>query len=742
MCPFCGADPTSTADLATPSRSVAQATNAWAQTVFGAPRQLASLIERVEVRDEEIERLFTEVIRRDIREERQFTTARRTTPVRVDPATVDPFTISVEALRSTSEYVATCHGCGGSGTATCSDCTGAGRVNCSECHGRGQILRQYKKSSRWINCPTCRGKQTLQCTACRGKGTVNCGSCQGGGCQAAWLTYGQRATPHVVVLPRSPVLDAHRQLSAARPLRKDDVTMFAVASTAESSGPLQQATGAMRRFVHSHQPRIDPRLERISQQQYFKLAVVRRDASYRLAGVTGQLVLSGHDLTVAPTTEALSPIRRRLWLWSGASLVLTGALGALTNSFLGKSAYFDTTNKVLEVTCLATAMLGTLAVGALLREAGPRFRWSRLRVAERAFGAMALAGALLIPLLGLATRPALGQVQAALSAGDSTRARLVAEALEERQGPSKDVLESKDAALMASVPAATGDERLKLLDEVASHAGERAKEAAASARSERLNELHRLLEARAITDAMSRFEQWFPAWNDDPELREQKAKIYDAMYAACPDEACRLQAARKAQQAAASTVRASHVDDVQRQLADALTFIDVLGEPGLTRLQRLQSMATMAAKVASIAPDNPSLLDKAKAATARATSERQKVPLLGSDESIVGELLGSLTSKSNVIRSIALDDTETYVVLDEQGKCRGLYAVGPRGTRVLRSPTWPADRILSQAIGRPVTVKKAATTTGTARWQEGSVPVVARWKDGDLVELRVGAASP
>jgi len=728
--------------VAVPPRSVPEAADDWARTVFGAPRHLSTLVDRVDVRDEEIERLYTEVIRRDIREERQFTTARRTTSPRVDPSTVDPFTISVEALRTASEYVATCLGCGGSGTAACGGCRGAGRVDCPTCRGRGEILRQYKKSSRWIKCTECRGKQTQQCDGCRGKGTVNCQGCEGGGCQSAWLTYGQTATPYVAVLPRSPILSAHRQLAEPRPLRKEEVAMFALAMTAEAAGPLVEVPATTRTFARSNQPRLDPRLERISHQQYFKLAVLRRDATYTMCGAQGQLVFSGHKMTVAPTPLAVAPIQRRLWLWGGASVGIAGGLGMLMGSFLGKAAYFEGPNRMLALLWLGASLFGALSVGALLREAGPRFRWARLAPLERAFGAVGLAGAALIAIVGLATRPRLGQVQTALASGDANRARLVVEALEETQGQSKDVLEAKDEALMAAVPSATGDERLHLLDQVASHGGERAKGATDSARKERLDRVRQLLDAKKPAEALAKFEQWFSAWKDEPELREMRGLIHDAVYATCQDDPCKLQAAQQAVQANPSTARASRLDDAQRRLVDVLSFSEVLGESTVSRLQRLKAMASVAAKVTSIAGEDAKLADKAKGATERSSAERAKVPVLGNEEGVAAELLGPLTAKASGIASVILDGTEAYLALDGQRRCRGLYAVGPKGNRALRSTLWSGDRLLSQTVGHPTTVKKASTSTGVVRWQEGAIPVVARWKDGELMELRVGAATP
>src|SRR5258708_3753802 len=112
----------------TPKRSVRDAAEAWARTVFGAPRKFADLVRGVEVRDEVIHRVITNVVRRDIHEERLPSNARTRSAPRVDPRTVDPFAVPIEELRAASEHFPTCVGCGGAGKSACPSCRGGGRV--------------------------------------------------------------------------------------------------------------------------------------------------------------------------------------------------------------------------------------------------------------------------------------------------------------------------------------------------------------------------------------------------------------------------------------------------------------------------------------------------------------------------------------------------------------------------------------------------------------------------------------
>lgn len=134
----------------------------------------------------------------------------------------------------------------------------------------------------------------------------------------------------------------------------------------------------------------------------------------------------------------------------------------------------------------------------------------------------------------------------------------------------------------------------------------------------------------------------------------------------------------------------------------------------------------------------------ASKAAALAAAERAKTALVGSPEAVVGELVAPLTRHSEKVSSAALEGVAVYAVFDKQRVCRGLYAVGPaEGSRGITSAPWSGERLLSQAVGRRASLKPPAASTGTvSRWVEGGVGVVARWRSGTLVELRIGDAAP
>src|SRR4051794_20303624 len=64
------------------AKGVRDAVNAWGRSVFGAPSKLGDLVTKVGIHDEAVERVFTEIVRREIREERMPTQQRRPTSPR------------------------------------------------------------------------------------------------------------------------------------------------------------------------------------------------------------------------------------------------------------------------------------------------------------------------------------------------------------------------------------------------------------------------------------------------------------------------------------------------------------------------------------------------------------------------------------------------------------------------------------------------------------------------------------
>jgi hypothetical protein len=726
---------------AEPGRSVAAAVDAWARVAPGAPRRFSALVTSVEVHDDIVHRICADIQRRDIREERAPSNARQRQAPRLNPHAVDPWRVSIQQLRTDSEYVALCDSCQGSGVAACGSCNASGRCNCHGCKGSGQELRVYKKSSRMVKCTVCRGAQTVLCGGCGGRGAITCVGCTGTGSQNVWLSYTQTPYPFVSVGPWNPGLGAHPHLAEKRPLASGDVPGLTVVYSVEDVDVRSRLAPGDREFVEKSMPTIDPRLDRVLRQQYMKLAMIRRDAIYSLCGVVGRVVLSGRDLLPAENEDSLRPIKRYKRLWRlVAALIGIGAF-VLTATFLGHSSYFFSWNKLLWLTWLVGSLLSTLAIRSCFRELGSKAWFGRLNIIERCTAISAPVCFALLVILALLARPRIAEVGRAIQAGQLDYAQTVVDALLETKGRTPEVRETIDAVLLARADTVRGDRRISMLDEVASHAGTRASEAALAARKDRIVEIEKLL-ANNPSGAIAKFEQWFGKDTMDAELAELRARLSDGAFEACKDDVCRLREAVDAQTATVSQGSASRVEKSVGQLLGALSFAESPNEAQLQRLARLRGLAELASQVKDLRQANSILVEKAKMAIAYARQQRSKVPVLGSDEGVAAELLGPLTTKNAKVSSMNLDGIETYVVFDAQRKCRGLYLVGKEGARAIRSAAWSADRLLSQAVGAAVSLKKPALATITSRSWEVSAPVVARWKSGNLVELRIGDAAP
>ena len=729
--------------VAPPSRPLPAVIDAWARSVFGAPRAVSRLVTRVEVRDETFQRLFTDVVRREIREERAATYERLVSAPRLDPRTLDPFSMSIDELRAKSRFITNCGHCRGSGSVSCALCSGSGKAPCSGCNGSGQELRVYKKSSRLIKCTVCRGKQTVQCAPCGSRGVVGCAGCESTGHQIVWLTFVEAHTPHLVVPPQNPILEAHRQLAEVRPLKEADAAAFTLVGSAELEGPLERnADGVDPVFLDRATPPVDRRCERIAYQQYVCLAVIRRDAIYQTCGVEGTVSFSGTALAAAPTRDATFPFRLRLWLWVGVGAVISMLSVAAVTSLVGATAYFDSYRTSLMALSMLAAALGTFGAGAVLREIRPGFRLARLSLSERGALAAGITVFGVAMVVGIAVRPRAKQVDEALATGHIERAAVIVDALEEIDGKAPEVAEARDALMLARAGVTTGDERLKLLDAVVEHKSQRAAEAATLAKADRIARIRGLVRASAAESAVTTFEQWFPAWKEDPELVGVRAEAKEAVYVGCAEARCRYVAALDGRGGDASAKWLPRLGEAKRELLSGLVFTEAMDDTPLSRLKRLRAFAELAGSVAAVAAADAEIAAMAKTAVATAAAERARTSVLGSGDDVAAELLGPITAKNANTGYVELDGVATYLVLDAQRKCRGAYAVGVKGARGIRSATWSGDRLLSAFVGRAATVRRPASSTGVSRWAEGATPVVARWREGSLIELRVGDATP
>ena len=731
------------------TRPIADAVAAWGKTVFGAPRNLPALIVGPPtVRDEVIERVFTHVVLRTVGEMVTTTRETRSTSPRVDASRLDPFAFTAESLKSASEYVRQCETCGASGSSNCQRCGGGGQMSCGTCDGSGQELKHYKTvASKRVKCKNCKATGRVLCTGCVGSGTTPCVRCRGSGHMLTWLTFTQTDHVQVTVHPESPIVIAHPPLREGRELAMDELGAFAIVR--EASGTkldLERLTEAERSLPRIHLDAVNPRLERVTRQQYVKLAVVRRDVVYEMCGSRGTIVLSGNRLAPSTTADAVGPIRKRLWAWGALTVVVAAIAALLRVTFIGETAYFASARGIALGLGLLSTALAVIALGSVLRSwrGGTRF-WP---IGKPIFGAAVASGLSLVGIciVGLLVRPSVGEARDALASRDPTKARLVIDALKTSGARSPDVLEAEDLVKLAEAKALTGDARLAVLDDVAARHGSSAIEAAAAARGDRLAAIRKLNASRDSQAALDAADRWFPLAKGaaDAEVAEERARAHEIAGSACPSEPCRLVEATNANLAHGTPERANATQVARLALLNALDP-KAAGEKDVAeRLKHLRVLGATAMETRKSLEGDVELHDPAAAALAFAESERAKVALLLSPLPVVEELLGAKATTRDKVATIVLEGLTAYVALDGAGRCAGVYAVGDGDRRHLPDSGWSAEHLLGQSIGRAAKIRQPTPqgSTATSRWYEAGVPVIARWHDSALVELRIGDATP
>jgi hypothetical protein len=234
-------------------------------------------------------------------------------------------------------------------------------------------------------------------------------------------------------------------------------------------------------------------------------------------------------------------------------------------------------------------------------------------------------------------------VQAALEAGRVAQARSVVDALKESLGEHIEARRAEDDVLLAEAPGRPFDERLRMLDSVISHAGPQAPDAAASARSYRLQEIQRLMQIGLPSRAVSAVDEWFhDVWRNDPEIAEARAAAHDLETSMCADELCRFLAARNAQRARACPERVELLKTAREQLIDALSNSHVGAEDPAEKLARVQRLLALASRSEVQLGDDDELRDQAKHALVSGYAERAKLGV-APDEPVRVELSAAPT---------------------------------------------------------------------------------------------------
>jgi hypothetical protein len=724
----------------------------WAKSILGAPRRLDRLVYLLKQEEEDFVRVATEIHRRELVEQRAPAAPdapRRPAAMFMDPRSLDPWSITPDELRRLSEHVDACAGCQGTGASACVSCGASGQTPCATCGGAGRA------QASGAQCALCGGHGRINCPVCSARGMISCSGCSGSGLQAVWLTFTQDARLDVRLVPQTALSNLYPQLVENRILTRSDLAPFVVhvANLASGAiGPGALPTGEHERLA-THGPAIDPRLERVSQQQYVRFGAVRRELGFEMVGMRGRIVLAGARCAVEAGPDALRPIRLRLAAWVVATVLLALVMTMFYFAVRGPVPYARGSNVALTLLFLMATIAGSAMLGALLRMVGLHMRLQRPLIVERVYPLLFAVTIGLVFVVRALARPSVAQARAAIDAKDASRAAIVIDALEATGADPDELGMLRDELDFLQVQALAGDARLARLDELASQGGVRAADCARLARDERIQRVRAMVQQGKLAQAFELSDQLFlGADKEAPEVMEVRALVFDTEYAQCGADPCRYIAARKAEKANPTADRKQRTRALHTKLSMSLDIPTRAGDTPLQRLVRARELDATAKAVAPAAGGEQDLEDKVKAAQRWVETERRAVPLLGSDRAVVEELVGKLEEADGKLR-VVVQGVAVYVVMDpKRDTCSGVYIVGETKDarqQGLQSELLPS-LFLAKALGQRAEVKKPADHPPTARgptptetsWKEGSVPVTARWRDGVFVELRVADANP
>lgn len=725
---------------------------AWTQQFPMAPPDPSSVVRSLELKVRCIGRLVSEVAERTATTRSVPSSAStKVTKPKVALDALDPWTMSAEALKSASYHVASCERCAGEGKSPCVTCNGTTRAPCTECKGAGKAYGYTANGAyRLLNCKGCRGKGDLKCTACT-KGKAACSTCNETGRCEQWLEVTETVRYDVQVEPDGEMTRAFLWGTDGTPATRAEVEADAkIITELTTEGPLSHDEVARRvpaDWLELNWQKLLPKLqpgERPKRQTFWLLEVPIIELAYALKGQQPSVIsLEGRRMLTPPSSldrqfseRAVTLRRARYALIAMALLVPIGYL--LRDSYFWNGWLAGLTLSVAGVAVALYFFLRDVTLG---------------RQDARRWALAAVASSVLMCGMAIGAEPSLRAAKRYIGSGQLEFAKQELQALGSRAEPeyaqaradfrlaelrqSKDVLTIASAVsqLPAGSPQRTAAERHLF-------------ETASRTVLQRLGEGKPDGAERALSEAAPTFKESADSKSYGAQLDELRAQIQDWTYGHCKTEECRWKAATQAAKLTMTPARQERVQAVRTQQVEALAFAERPEEPALLHLQRLRLLSARAKATEESAADEE-VAAKAKKAAAWASAERGKTALYGADWETVAELLGVPAAAQAPISRAMVSDVAVYWQM-RGARCGGLYLVGDsKEARVLNrgARARVTSQLLSQAFGHEVALPEPPSTNGgrsqaLSKRSEGGVPIVARWHGSDLMELRIGDATP
>jgi hypothetical protein len=621
-------------------------------------------------------------------------------------------------------------------------------VHCPECKGTGKAYGIASNGSRRkMNCKNCARVGTIPCSSCS-DGRVRCRTCSGSGRFRRWLEVVEKSHHDVQIEPdgeltRPFAWGTDGTTATAKEIEVDARIVLEVASQGPTSREALQAASVPSEWLEAHWRNIQPKGrpgERARKQTFWLLEVPSVEVAYSLgAGPEGEVAFEGRRL-LAPAASGDEQFAARARRIGRVRRLVLGAAMLLPLAYVTRGPHFWSAG-VLGVALAALATVG--AVDRFLREATLGHRRARVWAALTGVTAMAASA------FAAASEPSLRSVRREIAANHFDAAGLELTAV---GGPTEAGLEGTwaDLQLARTVAAADLTEAIRAAKEVPSGLPQRLA-ATRHVHDLAVREITSRLVSRRPREAKAILVQALPlllttadSGDYQQEANELSAKVYDQEFEICQTDPCRLAAAVEALRLSSTAFRKEREELVRARLSEALSVEAHAAESPLERLQRLRQLWALAKAVTDTSVDGE-VATKARKAATFALDERAKVALIGAQNTVAAELVGASTT--NLVTRFG----SVSIFLQTRGtRCVGAYIVGAdKESRVLNGSPRENEtvRALALALGRTVPLPDAPKRTkneqsSTTRSMSGTVPIAARWRDGALVELRVGEVKP
>jgi len=310
----------------------------WASPQHGAPREVRSLVEHVDVTHDHVGLIETDLQGRRVAW--KSVPAGGKAPITV-PATaaagVDPWTVDPVSLRVGSDHVAVCDACGGAGKLRCASCASTGKQSCGACGGQRKAYG-YAANGAWrlLNCQACRGKGAIDCPECR-RGIAVCKPCAGEGRLQRWLELESWRRSTSAIHPHTCALRFGWGESPANEIVERDAFLLAEHARLHALAGADLGDIPLQWLEVLAQPAMAE--ERVARQRLRIARVPTYTVHYRLGNAEDRVAFSGRRL-LPPRESSPSLFLVRASKLRGLSLSFAALYGSIALVSLGRGAFF------------------------------------------------------------------------------------------------------------------------------------------------------------------------------------------------------------------------------------------------------------------------------------------------------------------------------------------------------------------------------------------------------------------